>query len=440
MKHQTSNVRALRVIRRTTLACVPAALLGSACGGEPLSLGHNDAAINAPACGIDVSGDVRAETQEQVDALAGCEEIGGFLHIEGAAPLDLTPLNALRFVHGTLSLFGLDSLAGLEGVERVSGVNLRDLSVADLTPLANLTSADAVPRAERLLRENGQSASGGLTVLRCNALKDLSGLENVNDWTHFDIGGNESLTSLDGVTVPPVLGQLSLSQNPALTDVSALSTLEDVDSFDITAVGIQSFGDLLLETADEVSLIGNPALTDLDGLARLATVRSLRIEDNDSLIRIDLPALGISVNTLDEVWITGNAVLPAVPPLRGGQGQAFSLDTGIEGRSTLFFPGEVFFVVADNDQLAQVATPSGFDNIQQVAIFQNPRLTQLDFGNLERADNLLIATNPELASVSAARLERVGDLDIVDNPALSVAPFADVQAFTREITGNLDAP
>ncbi len=82
--------------------------------------------------------------------------------------------------------------------------------------------------------------------------------------------------------------------------------------------------------------------------------------------------------------------------------------------------------------------PTDFSDVEQIAIYRNASLTALDLGFLGRASGLSIQENAILTNLAAPALQRVADLAVRNNPALSVAPFASVQTFTRDVSGNLD--
>jgi hypothetical protein len=169
-------------------------------------------------------------------------------------------------------------------------------------------------------------------------------------------------------------------------------------------------------------------------LSELRTVESLWIEGNQALLRIDLPVL----DDFDSISVIRNAVLEAVPLYNATSGSFAQARFG--GSLSSPRPSRQVFEVADNPQLTSVVVPATFTDIEQVAVYGNASLTSLDMVNLAQAKALWIGDNPVLASLNAGALQRVADLAVKNNPTLSVAPFADVQTFTREMTGNLDEP
>jgi hypothetical protein len=228
-----------------------------------------------------------------------------------------------------------------------------------------------------------------------------------------------------------------------LTDVSALAPLQDVGGLSFTESGVQSFRELRLQSADSITFRYNSSLRDLDGLSSLISVHYLAIEDNESLVRIELPAL--RENSF--MSIKNNDALDAVPGYSLNRGYAALSDSSAFGgvpRSV----AKLGFEVGDNAELTSVAAPMDAASVQDVWIYSNPKLTTLDLGGIPAADRLLIRDNPALHQVDISApfpgppqgLTRVGELEVIDNPALSTAVFDDLQTFTRTFSGNLDEP
>jgi len=432
---RSSTLASARHLLGLTSLSAVACLAG--CNGDALNLGEDTPGadpVQESTCSVDPSSvSVFAGTQAEVDALAGCRELPGNLFIdvpeEGGEGLSLAPLAELEAVHGVLSIVGpLTSLGGLEALELVAGLHLSALEVSDLTPLRGLTTIIREPTYARL--------SGTLRIEACDRLTDLSGLENVTVWSSVILSRLDGLTTLAGLHVPPRAEEVSIGPAPQLSDASALASLEEVAALSLFGTAITNVAGFQLETAEYLSLGGNPALTDLDGFSELQIVGDLQIAGNSALQRIDLPRL----EDFDSISISGNTVLRVVPLyLTSRYGDYLQARFG--GTQAAFMrPSRLMFQVSENPQLTSIVLPATFYDIEQVAIYGNASLTSLDMANLQQADTLWIGDNPVLASVDAAALQRVADLAVMNNPALSVAPFADVQTFTRELTGNLDEP
>lgn len=405
------------------------------CHGDALNLGEDDPVVDEVSddgnCGVDPSSiSVFAETQAEINALSGCRELPGnlFINVPKDDPdrLTLEPLSQLEVVHGTLSIVGpLSSLAGLESLRQVTGLDLRNLRVPDLIPLRALTAVTREPDFARV--------SGVVSLESCHELSDLRGLENLAFWSSLRLGAMDGLTTLDGLRVPPRAERVDITYTPQLSDASALAPLEDLGSLSLYGTGILNLAGFQLRTAENILLTENHALTDLDGLSQLDRVGNLSIEGNQALLRIELPSL----EDYDQISIMGNAVLQSVPLYSASAG-TFVGPSGGAGDSPNVRPYRLLFEVGRNPQLTSIVLSATFTDIKHVALFENASLSSIDLVNLAQADTLWIRDNAVLASVGLQYLQRVADLGVTNNPALSVAPFAKVQTFTREMGGNLD--
>jgi len=417
-------------LRRLYLTCLPVAALPlAACNSDALSVGSNDDALQQAACNGGVySGSLYADRQEQIDELSGCQVIDGDLRISGSdeepAELSLAALRSLRLVRGSLTIEGVSSLDGLETLEQAGTLNLARLGVSDLGALRNL---------QRVIWDPPGGGDGGIiNISECPALEDLGGLEHLTSWQSLKIGNCPALESLDGVVGPPRFAELRLYRLPALREVSALNFARIVDTVNIERTGIESLDGFGLAQAESLGISENPALTSLDGLSQLLRVTSLGITDNDALQRVNLPAL----ERAQIISITGNDSLTSVPRYSSTQYLAIEFGPKLDFVNL----NQRLFEVGNNARLTSVASPEGFSNVQQVAIWSNPALEDLDLYPLERADGLMIRKNPALSRLLAVSLERVAELEVVDNPALSTAALSDVQTFHSTISGNRDAP
>jgi hypothetical protein len=273
---------------------------------------------------------------------------------------------------------------------------------------------------------------GALQITDCDELNDLSGLDNLTIWSSLRLYGLDNLVTLDGLHPPPLVEGIEISEARRLVDVSALASVHEADGFSLSFTGLATLGDLGLETAGYVGIYENDALTDLDGFKNLQAASGLSIENNDALLRFVLPSLV----DFAHISIVDNAVLRAVPHYQANTGNwwvgpgGLATDVGRWSRT--------LFEVGGNPQVESIVLPTDFTDIEQVAIYENSSLSTLDMGNLQRSSHVWIQNNAVLGSVAAPFLARVDELSLLNNPALSVAPFANVQTFEREVTGNLD--
>ncbi|WIA36150.1 hypothetical protein OEZ86_007496 [Tetradesmus obliquus] len=254
---------------------------------------------------------------------------GGLAIIDDGQLPDLSALSRVRSVVGPLYIYGrtnasLTSLAGLENLQQVGGLNLAHTRLQNIAALSKLTvlQGDLVawdnPALASLAGLQGVTQMYGKLWLENNPmLQDLNGLQGVQV-----IEGDITLRFLDGLTTLNGLGSLvSTNGELLLHDLPRLASTRGLTSF--TSVGVS----LVVQQ--------NPMLADLDGFARLTRVPG------------DLQLY----------------LLPALPDLRA---MASLTEVGLNA------------VVGAN---AGLTTLKGLDNLRSVGILlsisHNPRLTSL---------------------------------------------------------------
>ncbi len=320
---------------------------------------------------------------------------------------DLRQLAGVRSIDGDLTLCAPDideaDLAALSPpLERVSGdLMVHGLSVAAL-PLAGLTRVDGSVRIEecpKLARLDGLGVARAgfvvigdlpaLTTLRGLRLRDAAGLQ-LNRLPVTGLAGLEGITQLDMF--------LSLHDNRALTDLSALSSLRAV-------------GDVFIE--------GSPGLTDLSPLSRLALRRGA-----DPFVR------GTGVDAADVAaafarWRGNAAAPPPLPPaLLGSVPRApwtffvyLNADNNLDGAGK-----------ADLAEMARVGSLPGQMNVLALVDGRadKSRLVFVEKGSLKTLD-----VDP---ASSLGRLLAAGDgeLDMGDPRVLRAAVQYVQQAFPSE--------
>jgi hypothetical protein len=114
---------------------------------------------------------------------------------------------------------------------------------------------------------------GKLTLSGCDAITDLSGLENLVSASALEVIGNEKLASLEGIDRLAQVVQITINDNDGLTDIVGLP-----EGF--------SAGSLYVEI--------NRNLTSLDGLKGVKVSKKLGIEGNRALskCKVDTFAAG----------------------------------------------------------------------------------------------------------------------------------------------------
>jgi hypothetical protein len=467
---QSSQSLTARSLSRLSLKRVSRAglwlTLGScltACGREGVDLGGGSISQTLArgercAASTALEEDVVVSGQQDLDALAGCEEIRGNLIVRIFPGADLTPLSSLRVVEGQFAL-GVEqdwdsilgflisdrldteleliragwvaSLDGLQALERVGALFLRGLPDADLTALSSLRSV------------GGNLAGGfrGQVFLQQNQnLHDLAGLEGVAEIRGLVITLSPELVSLNGLDAS-LLQAVSLYTSPKLSEIGVFAPLTGLDSLTLFEIGVRdldAFSELQsVSTALYVS--GNPALVDASGLGGLLAAEQVAFLDNPELVT--LPSFVQFVTQPSTISIQNNSKLGSVVlDFANALTTTYNIG-GFPAEEVDDAPFELGMDVIDirnNASLQSIAIPAGLTKALLVLNTDNPSLTSIDLGSLRELGQLSIDANDVLATVDTGALERVDVLQIRDNPRLSPAVFDAVQTFSREISGNAE--
>ncbi len=415
-----------------TAATLPFGLLIAACSGsgDVVDLGGGSGELEdtvpAACAAPEPNGQVTVVDQAGLEALRGCEELESPLRIMTFAGVDLRPLSSLRVVRGELSIIGdvnddttwLDSLEGLESLERVGGLWLRRFSAPTLQPLRNLSEVVGG------IHEQGYSQ---IRIENASSLRTLAGLDNAVGFRQLVVSDNPKLESLDGLQPPSDMDYISLVSNPKLTDIEALSPVRFVNGdLQIVATGIESL-DTDFEGVMILMVKDNPALVAITAFDGVVVASQLHIRDNPQLSQ--LPEFR-NLMILNSLVVVGNPQLrwlPTFPMLEGLSGYQEGLDN---------YKRMQLLQIAGNTSLQQFVAPPRLQAVTSLIIQDNASLSKIDFGALEALTELMIANNPSLASVSLGQLQTVNSLELLDNGLLPTAGFSDVQTFTRDIQGN----
>jgi hypothetical protein len=186
-------------------------------------------------------GNLWALSQAELDQFAidypNCTQINGSIYTQDLT--DLTPLQNIVSITGTLELLwnpDLTSLSGLENLQSVGGglAIYQNASLTSLEGLNNLTSVGGNVQIgagplESLSGLSGLSTVGGsFSVFNQPILTDLEGLENLSSvGSAVYITGNQALVNVDALSnLTSMAGLLSIENNAALTDISGLQSID----------------------------------------------------------------------------------------------------------------------------------------------------------------------------------------------------------------------
>jgi hypothetical protein len=428
------NISARR--RHLSHLALPVAL-SCACSNGDVNLGGGLVAQNLGvlrcAESARIEGDVRVENQGQLEQLVGCEEIAGDLLVERFEGADLSPLASLRVVDGSLVLgvdplvypedpdeqtaydqlleMGyLDSLHGLEALESVDLLQVASVRVEDFRELESLRSIEQ-----------------GLILYYTPNLKRLTGLEGA-PLANLSITGSPALATLEGLTFQDPSNVFQLDSVPSLGNIDAFAGITVCSELVmISGTALETLPALALVRTDRLSLDNNSALVDASGLASLVAVTEISVASNP-LLR-NFPALP-NLSRVEFLTVSANGIgslaldFPALQP----EPRFFGL-RDVELSAALVDIGS-------NPNLTSITAPAGFPAVQYFGIHHNERLTDVDFGTLERADLLLLEDNAVLANVTTGALATVDQLALLNNPSLDPGAFDAVQSFELVVTSS----
>ena len=159
---------------------------------------------------------------ENIDGLAGLRLVGDGLSIDRAPTVTtLAPLLGLNGVNGTLAIAnaGISNLFGLGNMESP------EMAIS-ITDCPQLTSLDGFPQG---LDHIGHD----ITISNNPVLNDIEALSNLLVVTSLFIRDNDGLQQLTGLdNIQAVEGSLMVFRNPQLADCTSISSLvDDVDDF-----------------------------------------------------------------------------------------------------------------------------------------------------------------------------------------------------------------
>jgi len=210
-----------------------------------------------------------------------------------------------RFGRITFKSNQFTSLQGWQNVQHIDYVDFYGNKLTNLDELYSLITANDL----NLSRNNLNDLSGlrnltqlGKLTLNYNNLTNLQGLEGLSYIGHLDVGQNE-LVSLEGLNNLTGAGTLSIRQNYNLSDISALSNLQQVESLSIDST-ISNLRDLSALHSAGTLVFSGGKLTSLNGLSNLKNLKNLHAASND--IR-DISAL-INITTVDSIMLSHNEI------------------------------------------------------------------------------------------------------------------------------------
>lgn len=162
------------------------------------------------------------EGLENIDGLSGLSYVGDGLTIDRASAVTtLTPLLGLNGVNGTL----LIANAGISNLFGLGNMDSPEMAIF-IKDCPQLTSLDGFPQGLDYMGHD-------LTISNNPVLNDVEALSNLLVVVDLDIRDNDGLQQLTGLdNIQAVEGSLRVFRNPQLADcTSILSLVDDVDDF-----------------------------------------------------------------------------------------------------------------------------------------------------------------------------------------------------------------
>ncbi len=361
-----------------------------------------------------LEGDVFVESQEELDALEGCQAIEGDLFIRSFNDGNVRALHALTRVSGKLTVgeggeaayeTWLTSLEGLEALESAGSLSLHGILVEDLQALASLRTL----------------TSGWLLIAAAPNLKSLAGLQSLSGVTDLSLAGVTSLMSLDGLTLPEDMRTLRLG-NADLRELKPLgvSSVSSLELFDTHLSDLSAFAGLIW--AEDVQVLSNRELQSLAGLDGLGRLVKLTVQYNGALT--DLPDFE-SVREIESLSFVHNPLLAKLPAFPSLQSNVAAELSGHPEESLRSRPESI--TLYEMDALTTFTMPAGLASASIVKIAHNANLRQIEFTGQSYIEYLLIQNNPQLESISTGVLDKVNVLTVAENPLLPDATFDGVR-------------
>ncbi|HEY2736084.1 MAG TPA: hypothetical protein VGI70_18935 [Polyangiales bacterium] len=300
--------------------------------------------------------------------LSGLGSLGSDVQIEISDSASLMTLNGLQFQHArTLTLSDDPKLVDLTGAVGSDGVGLGELSLTNLPSLTRLTGLESAP------------AATSIQIQQCDALLDLSGLDQLQTIGNLTLVDDQRFATLSGAPLLSAIRQaLVLNRLPAFSSAVGLSKLTTMQELQVSATRV---------------------LTSLTGFESVTALSSLEVSDNVALQNLK----GIdNVKQIDSVMLTRNSALQSLDGLpKLDRLQQLMLDS--------------------NPLLTSLAALSSYLMIDAISVTSDEAL--VDFSGLEQlstvANTFTITGDSSLTSLHALKsLTKIGSLQLARNQRL----------------------
>lgn len=258
-------------------------------------------------CNLNILFTTQAEIDNFPSNYPNCTDITGFVRIEGIVGSDITNLDGLS---GITSIGGYLRIRNCPLLENIDGLNGLT-SVGDELRITNcplLTDIDAL---------NNLTFVGSMLIIGgCSLLEHIDGLNALTGTGLIEIGGNESLTSIDGfngLTSNFVAPIIQIHANNSLTSITGFGALTDVwylyISQNFSLAEIAGFNALATASIFGSGIIiqSNDALTNISGLSNVTSAQHWSIAGNYNLSACSIQSVCDHIAAANPVSIWDNA-------------------------------------------------------------------------------------------------------------------------------------
>jgi hypothetical protein len=261
-------------------------------------------AISSLSAFAQCGGELRLFTQADVDAFAsrGCTVFDGNVNILGWNNGDIANVDSLyrlERITGALTIDGNEFLTNLHGLHNLKTVDV-GISMSENSLLTSLDGFDSLESTGQFSMWDGVltdiSALGSLRtcgpmVIKGQNLTSLNGLQNLTSMARLVLSSNEQLSDLSALSGPRTIGvSLELYQNHSLTSLSGMEDVHFSDTTDIQIIASSLTSLAGLPAADSlgsVSLSDNPQLSDISALASLRKLDGLQLLNMPMITSLD---------------------------------------------------------------------------------------------------------------------------------------------------------
>jgi hypothetical protein len=318
---------------------------------------------------------------ENLDGLSNLTHVGADIRLNLLYSLtDISALNGIDTVWGTLTFLHCESLTDLSGIDSLQYIG-GNLEIYNDDSLSSLQGLDAL-----------NYIGGDLLVLENKCLNNLTSLENVTFvGKELTIYNNDSISNLSGLNSISYVGEhLWISGNPLLTTLNGLNSLEVVEEYvSIDADNLEHLHGLssLSIINDGGIFLSSNALTNLVGLENLTEVNgTINISNCNSLVSLS-GIQNISSESISKLSLKNNPLLTmcAVESVCDFISQPWSVTDILDNATGCNTVNEI-------EDACQII---GVDNIQygnEPLIYLNPANNKIEFSNnfTERITDLKI--------------------------------------------------